>query len=287
MPAWTPSLHQSDPWETPPALSTIPFSDRKRSSLFRHDCFHILKYGFLRDLCAGAVLYLCQLKYFDEEGDSKALDNRLSRAFSFYKLWCLAEGKSTSLRKFSRGTFHREKATKFPYIGGKGADSIVMLQWLEWFLLFHMRAPRNPEDIEILTAFLQTIQGALTFTGIYHAHQLFLPKCCAKLLLRSGYSLQRGYAYLARRCINENRRLFPLRPKVHYFGHVLWNLRLAIQAGQSHILNYPAMCNNEANEDFIGRVSRISRRVSAVLTTRRTIDRYLVACKLIFKRAKL
>ena len=287
VPVWTRSLFMDEPWEVLPPLNKIPFSTVKRTSLYRRDCFHILKYGFLKDLCAGAVMYLGQLGYFDSEGDSVAIDNRLSRAYNLFHLWCIAEGKSTTLRKFSRGTFHREKATKFPFVGGKGADTIVMLQWLEWFIQLQMRDPKDPSHMELLCMILETSQGALSFTGIYHSHPMFLPRCCVELLLASGYRLLRGYAALASRCIQEGRRFFNLRPKVHYFQHVLWDLQCQMAQGHTRILNYPALFNNEANEDFIGRVSRISRRVSPRMITRRTIDRYLVACKLLFKRAKL
>ena len=133
----------------------------------------------------------------------------------------------------------------------------------------------------------ETLFGALSYTGVYHSHGLFLELPCARFLLTSGYRLLRGYAYLANRCLRESRKLFALRPKLHYFHHTLWDLQLQIDAGHAHILNYSGLFNCEANEDFIGRCSRISRRVSPRLAALRTVQRYLVACKLIYRRAGL
>ena len=66
---------------------------------------------------------------------------------------------------------------------------------------------------------------------------------------------------------------------------MLWDLQIQVERGDVSVLNYGAVYNCEANEDFIGRISRLSRRVSPRKTTLRTIERYLVGCKLAFKRA--
>ena len=105
-PNWTGSLYASEPWQTTPVLSNIPYSGLRRASLYRRDPFHTLKYGFLRDLAAGIILYLAQLQYFDYEGDRKNLESRLARAYSAFKMFCVAEGKTSTLRKFSVGNLH-------------------------------------------------------------------------------------------------------------------------------------------------------------------------------------
>ena len=82
-------------------------------------------------------------------------------------------------------------------------------------------------------------------------------------------------------------KLFNLRPKVHFFHHFLTDLEALISQAPQHgpIFNSAGVFNCEANEDWIGRVSRISRKVSPRLPIRRTIGRYLVACRLYFKKA--
>ena len=286
-PTWLQSLYADEPWDSIPPLSRIPFSDTQRASLYRRDAFHTLKYGFLKDFAASCVMYLAQLQYFDQPEDSCALDNRLARAYGHFKLFCIAASKTSTFRKFSVATFHRTKATKHPFIGGKGADSIIFLQWLELLLKLKVARPLDPTHLEVLTAMLETVQGGLAFVGVYHSHDIFMPPGCARFMLKSGMKLLRGYCYLANRCIQERRRLFSLRPKVHFYHHILVDLQQQLSKGHPYILNYPALYNCEANEDFIGRVSRLSRRVSPKINARRTLDRYLVACKLIHKRALL
>ena len=289
-PKWLQTLYSSEPWSHTPHLNAyVPFSETCRASLYRRDQFHTLKYGFLKDCGASIIIWLCDLAYFDEAcaQESLSIDSRLDRAYGLFKLWTIVAKKSTTLRKFTRGTFHRVTTKKFPYLSGKGADVVVVLSWLVWLLQLKLGAPKDPEHVELLTAMLQTCQAALSFTGVTHSHGLFLPRTCAEFKLHCGFQLLRGYAYLANRSMTQSLFLFSLRPKLHYFHHSLLDYRQQLREGHSEILNYGAIYNCEGNEDWIGRVCRISRRVSPRVLELRTIERYLVAAKLIFKRAGL
>ena len=288
VPGWANTLHCTDPWESLPVLSAIPFASSKPATLYRRDAFHTLKYGMLKDFCASCMIYLGQLGYFDYEGDTRNLDDRLQRAYSQFKLYCLAAGKTCSLRKFSKGNFHRVKARQYPYLPGKGADSVICCQFIEFFARLRLHSGLKHESHrDVLMAMLETSQGALHFIGIFHSHNLFLPVSCARFQLRCGRRFLRGYSWLAAKSMQENRRLYAMKPKVHYFGHFLHDLQVQLSKGDAAILNYSALFNCESNEDWIGRCSRLSRRVSPKLAARRTIERYLLACKLLFKRSGL
>ena len=284
VPSWKSSCHQSLPWDTTPALNLIPFSTAKPSTLYRRDCFHNLKFGLFKDIAACVLLELCQFGIFDfEEAESRSLPSRLERAFSWYRLWLLSEGKHSTLRKFTLSNLHRKKVSNFPYLSGKGSDSVLCLMWLEFFLELKLPHLQDPHVIGKLRAMLETIRGGLHFVGIHHSHPLFIGPYCAELLLSSGMRFLRGYAYLAALSIREGQKLYSLRPKLHYFHHTLEDLRDQLAAGHEQILN-PIYAGCEANEDFIGRLSRLSRKVSPKITGQRTIDRYLVGCRLLFKK---
>ncbi|CAE7945401.1 unnamed protein product, partial [Symbiodinium sp. KB8] len=115
-----------------------------KASLYRRDQFHTLKYGFLKDCGASIIIWLCDLAYFDEAcaQESLSIDSRLDRAYGLFKLWTIVAKKSTTLRKFTRGTFHRVTTKKFPYLSGKGADVVVVLSWLVWLLQLKLGAPK-------------------------------------------------------------------------------------------------------------------------------------------------
>ena len=284
-PSWSSTLYASEPWVSRPILNEVPFSRQKPAALYRRDPFHTLKFGFLKDLGASVLVELSWLGIFDTDdaSESHALPCRLQRAWSYFKLWTIAEKKHPTIRTFSLGTLHRTKASNFPFLGGKGADSVMVLMFLEFFIDLKAAQVQDQDVSRKMDAMLETIKGALHFVGIHHTHRLFLDPYCADLLWQSGARLLRGYALLANDSIQMQRRLYSLRPKVHYFHHILYDLQLQLAAGHSSILN-PIIFGCEGNEDFIGRVSRLSRKVSPRLASRRTIDRYLLACKLLYRK---
>ena len=77
-PKWVDSLYKDDPWSTEPPLNLAPYASTCTSSLYKRDCFHMLKYGFARDLCGSILFLLSWLQYFDFEGvQSRSIDVRL------------------------------------------------------------------------------------------------------------------------------------------------------------------------------------------------------------------
>ena len=284
VPSWSTTLHQTLPWQVTPILNEVPFSDSRPATLYRRDPFHILKFGFLKDLAACLLLELASFKMFDSDApeESIAVDARLQRAFSWFKLWLLAERRHSTLRKFSLSTLHRTKSTSFPFLAGKGADAVLVLMFLDFFMTLRLSS-QTPEMERCLKARLETVQGALHFTGVHHSHELFVPSYCAQFLYLSGMRLLRGYCFLAQENMNCGKRLYNLRPKLHYFHHVLWDLKAQIEASHRYIL-CPIAFGCEANEDYIGRICRLARKVSPRLCGQRTIDRYLVHCQLLFRK---
>ena len=280
------SLYASQPWQRLPPLNSAPFAgpETNPATLYRRDMFHTIKYGFARDLAASALFWLAHLTYFDFPNMSRSIDERLSRAFNTFKLWCLAEGRVTTLKKFSRQNLHRKKAGNFPWLGGKGADTVLCLMFLDHYLWVCKSEPRHPSHVGLLAAMQQTIRGCLDFIGVMHAHDLFLPPSCAAFMLAAGMTFLRGYAYLAQLSIERGLKYFSLRPKVHYYHHTLRELHQQVSKHHEWVLS-PSAWNCESNEDYIGKISRLSRRVSPKICGQRVIDRYLVAAKLIFERA--
>ena len=278
-PPWSSTRYLTEPWSEEPAIMKVPFALSKRPQLFRRDMFHTLKYGFCRDLAAGLLILLGDLTYFDfTPTDSLSVDSRLERAYSLFSMWCAAEGRSTTLKKFSKAS------ATFPWLGGKGADTVLCMMFLQVMAANFKRDARHPSHIPLLQAVEEILLGGLDFLGVMHSHDLFLPASCARFMFRSGLKLLRGYAFLASFCLQRGMKLFSLRPKTHYFHHTLMEMEEQLAAGHKWILS-PAIFNCESNEDYIGRISRLSRKVSPKICSQRVIDRYLVGMYLALKRA--
>ena len=282
-PAWLATCHQSTPWLSTPPLSLVPFSSTRPATLYRRDCFHNLKYGLFKDVGACMLIELCTMGLFDTDSpESQSLPKRLQRAYSYFRLWLLTEKKHCTLRKFTLANLHRTRANNFPFLGGKGADSVLLFMFFDFFLPLGMQN-QQPETVALLKAMLETVRGGLNFVGVHHSHGLFLSEYCAEFLFQSGLRFLRGYGYLADRSIRAGKRHYSLRPKLHYFHHTLMDLKAQLSAGHKHILN-PIFAGCEANEDFIGRVSRLARKVSPKIAMQRTLDRYLVGVMLLMRK---
>ena len=158
--AWMQTQYSTVPWLTEPAMLKIPFSLGKPAELFRRDNFHTLKYGFCRDLAASLLVLLGTLTYFDfTPADSHAVDSRLERAFSMFALWCAAEGRSTTLKKFSRANIHRKTESTHPWLGGKGSDTVLVMMFLQYMVTVFQQDARHVSHRALLQAMEETLRG--------------------------------------------------------------------------------------------------------------------------------
>ena len=284
-PKWASTMAASDPWDHLPPLNHAIYSDRFPASLYKFDPFHVTKFGVFRDVVGSTVVRLCRMQYFDfQEGESIGVDARLERAFSMYKLWALAAGKCITLKKFTKSNMNYEKLRSFAWVNSKGSEVTLLMMWLQWYLGHVLQKPlKNLDDKVPLQAMQQTIEGGLTYIGIMHSHGIFIPAACARLQVQAGMSFIRGYAFLASYCTQNKVSGFRLRPKLHYFHHLVHEADTQVKSGAEYVVSSVLfLC--EQNEDFIGRISRISRRVSSRTASYRTTQRYLVKVGCLLER---
>ncbi|OLP87519.1 hypothetical protein AK812_SmicGene31249 [Symbiodinium microadriaticum] len=172
-PQWLSTLGASLPWESTPPLNEAPFSVSSPAFLYKLDPFHVLKFGIFRDACASTVIRLCFLEYFDCEGELQNVPERLSRAFSFYKLWCLAEKKNPSLKGFTRMNMHYDNNHSFAWFNCKGSEVTLLMQWLDFQLLHFLENVKQESHRPELRAMHQMIRGPRAFSDA-QARNFFL-----------------------------------------------------------------------------------------------------------------
>ena len=127
-----------------------------------------------------------------------------------------------------------------------------------------------------------------------YVNQLWRSTCCTTMaygclehvhqkLYASILTALRGYAYLGRAAIGYGIRSFIIKPKHHALHHVAHRLKLQLFEGSEMILS-PQAFSCDVNEDFIGRISRLSRRVSIKLCDLRVCQRYHLKIAALLKR---
>lgn len=86
-----------------------------------------------------------------------------------------------------------------------------------------------------------------------------------------------SYTRCAQISIQDGKHRFGLMPKLHFLHHTAW--RLIQECGRADWCINPMSETVQMQEDFIGRPSRVSRRVDVRLLHQRVMDRSLICAQ--------
>ena len=285
-PAWAQTIWSTRPWDTtcPPALSQIPFNPNAPERLLQGDVFHIFKVGMGRNLVGGIVLLLARSGFWDYPQASRNIKARLKRCHSSFVLYCMAVKKKPGLRSFTKSFFGvKSLSMSSPSANSKGSDTMLLLRWLLWFCKLQVIAPEVPGHDLLLQGMIQTCQAGLDAFTLMHTHGLFLERECARYLYMLLLRLLRGYRWLGRQALSRGKRGFNLTPKCHALHHCAFSLKTDLESGSVLVPN-PQMYSCEINEDFLGRISRLSRRVNIRVCDQKVIMRYFLKVRALKRR---
>ena len=197
-------------------------------------------------------------------------------------------GRSVAfIKHFTRTNLHFGRATAFPYARLKGGDIMLLTRWLRYVILNGPRlgGVRRGEVLDYLIEhwhgrtlldIAKASTGALKFFHIIHTGGAWLSREAALDLGDSCLAFCQAYSNLAQACFDHNLSRFSLVPSLHYFHHFYMDVRRHFVDPAVAFMLSPAIANCEGDEDFIGKISRLSRHVHPVVTNIRTIQRYLV-----------
>ena len=111
--------------------------------------------------------------------------------------------------------------------------------------------------------FLQAIHDAATAAvksfNMIHCGRLWLTRVESRALIEDIQLFCAAYSALARRSYEQKLCRFPIQPVLHAWQHNAVRMESVLARGSPFVLN-PYAHMNDRNEDFLGHVSRISRR---------------------------
>ena len=112
-----------------------------------------------------------------------------------------------------------------------------------------------------------------------------MPKYCADAVYREGRCFLELYNNLAYESLRDlDLCLYAMKPKLHMVAHTSFDMSEMIEDRDVTFVPSPLIYCCEPNEDNIGRISRISRRVHQSQVCRTTIERYLMKTKALYER---
>lgn len=280
-PCWETSMWSTRPWaaNNPPSLQIVPFDSRGPEKLYRHDPFHTLKLGLYRDFVASVIFLFMRWGFFG----GGAVPVKLETAHSHFRLWCLAQRKTASLRSFSKAFFNYTSTSSYPWANAKGSDVTLMMKWLRTATCAFLSDCSDHEKVEVLKTIWSAANLAVQFFDHMNGHCLWLSTSCGAVLYEYGHSFLIGYTWLAGYAHRSQMCLFSVKPKAHFFRHILLDLRLQLEKNDRVILN-PLCWNCEQNEDFIGRMSALTIKLDSRVATHRVLEFWMVKASILFKR---
>lgn len=165
------------------------------------------------------------------------------------------------MRSFTVLNMHASKGA-YPFLGCKGSDTIVILKWLQFLAGLYLQDPSwSAQNKKVLTWMQQGAKAGLAFSQGIHSHGLWQRPSCVVFHRRALQKFGNAYANLAHFCMGESCNLFGMVPKLHAFMHFRADCDDSIRDQRQWTMN-PCAWDNSMSEDFIGRVSRQSRRIS-------------------------
>lgn len=291
--AWSTTTYSQRPFPVIPVVCHVPFEkvpenndqERPYEKVFRRDVFHNMKVGCLRDFIGSTVMLLCRLKYFNEAGMPNGRDVLLRRAHDHFQYFCKTTNRSPALHAFTKEFFNASTWNTFAWVSTKGSDTSLMLAWVQVLTAGFMNDPIHPNHVNMLGYLNTTAKAARKYLEISYSHGLWLDKHCGRCMYQELKRFLDGYNGCAFLSLHQFQFTgFALKSKLRMMAHEKLDLLRQLENTQSHVVLNVHIFGCEMNEDIVGKLCRLSRRVSTRLTCQRTLELYLTKCKAVYKR---
>ncbi|CAK9085104.1 unnamed protein product [Durusdinium trenchii] len=272
-PAWLETMGVEPAYEVPSAFAAIPFlKDGAQGGLdmfFQFDLFHNLHLGLGKNFIASAICVCMEL-----------INNSIAGAFEDltrdFRAYCQRNRQSPYHKTLSASLLGVEGGFQdVPDAAwNKGDHTRLLLQWFEDYCSREVLG-KTRDPLYILCA--EATMAINECVGGLYKEGLFVKAPRAEYLATKGLVFLQRYRQLAVMCFRLRKKRFPLMPKGHYLHHQFLSMLHASRQGPwcINILVYA----NQMSEDFVGKPSRLSRRVSAKTASLRVLQRSFLAIR--------
>ena len=234
------------------------------ASLFAWDFFHAFHLGLAKTHICSCLAVLSDLQ------PGSNIDARFEALSADYAAW----HRSSSYLKvrITKDFIGWPSRNDYP-VGSwhKAGTSTSLLKYLE-HKLTSMDLSGN---VLLARACEATVAANSSTRMLYRNDNVFMDVQVAMDAGELGLRFLRRYAVLAKLAHEENRSLWGLIPKAHALHHIY--LTLVKQASQNLQPLHPLTLATQQDEDYVGRPSRLSRRVDVRQLTTRVLQTYLTA----------
>eukprot|EP00438_Fugacium_kawagutii_P009434 Skav202045 [mRNA] locus=scaffold1138:363163:364701:- [translate_table: standard] len=260
------------PWDVPgPLLAFLPTDDADLAGFYKPDIFHIWHAGVGKDFSASALIYLMKTVF-----KQRNINVSLGLVNDELKTWRQRTKEHLHFGKLTFDLLGYSSSRTYP-VGhwSKNMDTASVTRFVQF--LCQGGLVTCPGD-EILETILDACGVAEHFMHLLFTCSFFLTETEAWQLIQAGQSFLNAYMKLATLSYNRPLCLWKLKPKLHMLAHIVHTALCQFRKGTTCVIN-PVAESTFMCEDFIGKVSRLSRRVSAKQHGKKILQRYMVAAR--------
>lgn len=275
-PQWEVTIGVRQPWlRTPFIVQHLCHNLSNPASFFKHDLWHSVHLGLGKSfVCSCLQIALEVVPATNNEDRFRWLTNH-------YRAWCKDTSSQPHVTKITPSLISYGEKTGAAGAWRKGALTTNLMRWIV-VLVSALSSDKGGYLSLCATAAVNLNE----FFSCLHNAPLFLSGNEATYLAGKGMTFLKIYARLALDLFREGRpHLFALYPKIHVIHHFLWDMRQ--EAGDHNLSLHPLSAACQMDEDLVGRVSRLSRRVNIRAVIQRTLERYLIGCYAAWREAGL
>eukprot|EP00439_Symbiodinium_sp_Y106_P043101 s2141_g5.t1 len=266
-PKWRQTINTQNPFMNSPPLTKLPGDPTDTTALLGQDFFHGWHLGAAKQFLGSCMVLLHEI--FPGRSIPAKFETMAADFFS----WCTTNKETPLIRKMSRDTAGWPSAADYPCASwSKGSTSTVVLRWFISACARH--AGLIDEGSLLHTAYLAAGEIHSFLSKSYKA-ALWIWHTDAIEICSHGFRFLSLLGQAARSAYDQDRALFLFQPNLHRLHHLFfleWD-----QAHKSDWVMNVAVFSGQTEEDYIGRPSRISRRVAPQRVIRRTLERTLEA----------
>lgn len=227
----------------------------------KFDLLHVCYLGFGRDLIGSMLVITSKLWY-----PRASLERGLAELFVNFRTWCRTRRISCTMKVFSLSTVGMQSSGErvFPVLSSriKAAKVRTMIKWMVQVAREsrHLDGTAS-ENRYIMMSELGKFIHLCGTDGIFMVH--------AEAAVKNGRAFLLAYQAEVERNHKLNKLLFKVRPKLHYFSHLIDFL--------SETRENPASQDTFLYESFCGKVKRIVAKTHRDTSGVRGPQRYLLA----------
>ncbi|CAK9072400.1 unnamed protein product [Durusdinium trenchii] len=269
---WTTTCGVSNilPWDQPgPLLQHVPVNDLDLAAFYRPDLFHVYFAGVGKDFTASALIYIAKTVFKQSKiqrsvesmnGEMRNFMKEEKERFNFGHFSLDLLGYASS-RSFSKGHW------------SKNMDTATVSKFIEYICRKHIQD--FPDDT-ILGEIFEACGAIHHFMSVVFAGSFFLSDMESWQMISAGHAFIAGYMNLAKKSLDAGYCLFALKPVVNLFAHIVHTALQQYKVDCASVVN-PIAESTFMAEDLVGKISRLSRRVSARKHGEKIMYRYMVA----------